>query len=68
MLAVERRNEIEKLINEKKSVLVPELAKLFDVTTETIRGDLLNKNIRRSYSRGKQRNGAWSGGARHGQF
>ena len=41
MLAVERRNEIEKLITEQKSVLVPELAKLFDVTTETIRGDLL---------------------------
>lgn len=41
MLAVERRNEIERLINEKHSVLVPELARLFDVTTETIRGDLL---------------------------
>ena len=41
MLAVERRSEIEKLINEKKSVLVPELAKMFEVTTETIRGDLL---------------------------
>lgn len=41
MLAVERRTEIEKLINEQKSVLVPELARLFDVTTETIRGDLL---------------------------
>lgn len=41
MLAVERRNKIEKLINENKSVLVVELAKQFDVTTETIRGDLL---------------------------
>ena len=41
MLAVERRTEIEKLINERKRVLVPELAKLFDVTTETIRADLL---------------------------
>jgi len=41
MLAVERRSEIEKLITEKRSVLVPELAKMFDVTTETIRGDLL---------------------------
>lgn len=40
MLAVERRNEIERLITEKKSVLVPELAKLFDVTSETIRADL----------------------------
>lgn len=40
MLAVERRNKIEQLINENKSVLVVELAKLFDVTTETIRGDL----------------------------
>lgn len=40
MLAVERRNKIEELIQKNKSVLVPELAKLFDVTTETIRGDL----------------------------
>lgn len=40
MLAVERRNQIEKLIVQNKSVLVPELAKRFDVTTETIRGDL----------------------------
>lgn len=41
MLAVERRSRIEQLINENKSVMVVELAKLFDVTTETIRGDLL---------------------------
>ncbi len=41
MLAVERRNRIEKLITENGSVLVTELAKRFDVTTETIRGDLL---------------------------
>lgn len=41
MLAVERRNKIEQLINEHGSVQVVELAKLFDVTTETIRGDLL---------------------------
>lgn len=41
MLAVERRTKIEQLINENKSVLVVELAKLFDVTTETIRADLL---------------------------
>lgn len=40
MLAVDRRNKIEELIQKNKSVLVPELAKLFDVTTETIRGDL----------------------------
>lgn len=40
MLAVERRNRIEKLINENHSVLVVELAKMFDVTTETIRTDL----------------------------
>lgn len=40
MLAVERRNQIEKIITENKSVLVVELAKQFDVTTETIRGDL----------------------------
>lgn len=40
MLAVERRSQIEKLIIQNKSVLVPELAKQFDVTTETIRGDL----------------------------
>lgn len=40
MLAVDRRNKIEELIQKDKSVLVPELAKLFDVTTETIRGDL----------------------------
>ncbi len=40
MLAVERRNEIERIIVQNKSVLVPELAKRFDVTTETIRADL----------------------------
>ncbi len=40
MLAVERRNKIEELIQKNKSVLVPELARQFDVTTETIRGDL----------------------------
>ena len=41
MLAVERRNEIEKIITQNKSVLVVDLAKQFDVTAETIRGDLL---------------------------
>ncbi len=40
MLAVERRNKIEQIINKKKSVTVAELSKLFDVTTETIRADL----------------------------
>ncbi|MBR3791262.1 MAG: DeoR/GlpR transcriptional regulator, partial [Clostridia bacterium] len=40
MLAVERRSKIEQIITENKSVLVPELAKRFDVTTETIRSDL----------------------------
>lgn len=41
MLAIERRNKIEKMISENRSVLVVDLAKMFDVTTETIRGDLL---------------------------
>ena len=41
MLAAERRNEIERLINLIKSVLVTELADQFEVTPETIRGDLL---------------------------
>ncbi len=40
MLAVERRNKIEQTIIKNKSVLVLELAKEFDVTTETIRSDL----------------------------
>ena len=40
MLAVERRRKIEEIINKEKSVLVVELAKMFEVTTETIRGDL----------------------------
>ncbi len=40
MLAVERRNKITEIIMSDKSVLVVELAKLFEVTTETIRGDL----------------------------
>ena len=40
MLAVERRNRIEQIINKNKSILVVELAKQFEVTTETIRGDL----------------------------
>ncbi len=40
MLAVERRNKIEEIIQKNKSVLVLDLAKQFEVTTETIRGDL----------------------------
>ena len=40
MLAVERRSKIEQIIIKNKSVLVLELAKQFDVTTETIRSDL----------------------------
>ncbi|MBZ4644536.1 MAG: hypothetical protein JG777_25 [Clostridia bacterium] len=40
MLAVERRKKIIELIHQKKSVLVPELSKLFAVTEETIRRDL----------------------------
>jgi DeoR/GlpR family transcriptional regulator of sugar metabolism len=40
MLAVERRSQIEQMIIQNKSVLVLELAKKFDVTAETIRGDL----------------------------
>lgn len=41
MLAVERRSNIEQMINENGTVLVTELAKKFDVTAETIRADLL---------------------------
>ena len=41
MLAAERRNEIERIINRDKSVLVTELAGRFEVTPETIRSDLL---------------------------
>lgn len=40
MLAVERRNQIEQIIQQNKSVLVVDLAKKFNVTTETIRADL----------------------------
>lgn len=40
MLAVERRNKIEEIILKQKSVLVLDLSKLFNVTTETIRADL----------------------------
>ena len=40
MLAVERRNKIEEIILKQKSVLVVDLSKEFNVTTETIRADL----------------------------
>lgn len=40
MLAVERRSEIQKLVFDRKSVLVADLAKMYDVTEETIRRDL----------------------------
>ncbi|MBE3592422.1 MAG: DeoR/GlpR transcriptional regulator [Thermoanaerobacter sp.] len=40
MLAVTRKSKIKELIQEKKSVTVSELAKLFSVTEETIRRDL----------------------------
>ena len=62
MLAVERRNRIEQIINKNKSVLVVELAKQFEVTTETIRGDLekLEMCIRdrhKSYRKSRKRRG-----------
>lgn len=41
MLAVERRSKIEQMIASSKSVMVVDLAKQFEVTPETIRGDLL---------------------------
>ena len=40
MFAIERRNKIITLIQEKKSMLVEGLAEVFDVTNETIRRDL----------------------------
>ena len=40
-LATERRARIEELLTENKSVLVTELAQLFEVTPETIRADLV---------------------------
>lgn len=41
MLAHERRERIAKLVAKEKSVLVKDLCKMFDVTSETIRKDLL---------------------------
>lgn len=40
MLAVERRKKIIEIITQNKSVLVPELSRMFEVTEETIRRDL----------------------------
>jgi len=40
MLAIERRRKIISLLEERNSVLVPELSKIFTVTEETVRRDL----------------------------
>lgn len=40
MLAIERRRKIISMLEERNSVLVPELSKTFNVTEETIRRDL----------------------------
>lgn len=40
MLAIERRRKIISLLEEKSSVEVPELSKIFNVTEETVRRDL----------------------------
>lgn len=40
MLAIERRNRIVSIIQEKNSVMVTDLSKMFGVTEETIRKDL----------------------------
>ena len=40
MLAITRKNKIKEIITEKKSATVAELAKLFNITEETIRRDL----------------------------
>ncbi|WP_026487261.1 DeoR/GlpR family DNA-binding transcription regulator [Caldanaerobius polysaccharolyticus] len=54
MLPIERRKKIVDLLQEKQSVVVPELSKLFNVTEETIRRDLekLEKEgiLKRTYS------------------
>lgn len=44
MLQIERKNSIKKILREKKSVTVTELAKTFNVTEETIRRDLNSLN------------------------
>ena len=40
MLAIERRRKIISILEERNSVLVPELSKIFSVTEETVRRDL----------------------------
>jgi DeoR/GlpR family transcriptional regulator of sugar metabolism len=40
MLAIERRRKIISLLEERNSVLVPELSKIFNITEETVRRDL----------------------------
>ena len=40
MLAIERRNRILTILREERHVVVSELAKVFDVSEETIRRDL----------------------------
>lgn len=40
MLAIERKRKIISLLEERNSVLVPELSKIFSVTEETVRRDL----------------------------
>lgn len=41
LIAINRRNELALLVTEKKSVTVSELTKIFDVSAETIRKDLI---------------------------
>lgn len=40
MLAIQRLKEIEKILNEKGSVIISTLSKQFNVSEETIRRDL----------------------------
>lgn len=40
MLAIERRRKIISLLEERNSVLVPELSRIFNITEETVRRDL----------------------------
>jgi DeoR/GlpR family transcriptional regulator of sugar metabolism len=40
MLAIDRRKKIMGILTDKKSVMVPELSKMFNITEETVRRDL----------------------------
>ncbi len=40
MLAIQRLKEIEKILNERESVIISTLSKQFNVSEETIRRDL----------------------------